>query len=92
MNLEAIRDAHENDGSIDAWGEIVLDLEAIDGGPEFVDFVEDKVATRSFAHADLVDLDSDAAFANASFYVAANVLRSGEFREVASSLADKFWV
>ena len=91
MNLEAIRDAHENDGSIDAWGDLVLDLDVIDGGPAFIDFVESKVASRNFAHADLVDLDSDAAFANASFYVAANVLRSGEFREIASSLADKFW-
>ena len=91
MNLEDIRDAHENDGSIDAWGEFVLDLDVIDGGPEFIDFVEDKVAARNFAHAVLVDLDSDEAFANAYFMVAVNALRSGEFREIASALPNNFW-
>ncbi len=91
MNLENIRDAHENDGSIDAWGDFVLELDAIEGGPAFVDFVEDKVAARNFAHAVLVDLDSDEAFANAYFMVAVNALRSGEFRKIASALPNNFW-
>ena len=91
MNIEAIRNAHENDGSIDAWGDVVLDLDVIKGGPEFIDFVEDKVTARDFAGAVTVDVNSDSAFANASFYVAVNALRSGEFREIASALPNKFW-
>lgn len=91
MYLEAIRDAHENDGSIDAWADIVLELDVIEGGPAFVDFVEDKVAARNFFGAYMVDIDSDPAFAAAAIMVAVNALRSGEFRPIANALPNNFW-
>lgn len=91
MNIEKIRTAHENDGSIDAWGEFVLDLESIDGGFEFIDYVEDRVASLAFPHAVTVEINSDAAFANACFFVAASAFRAGEYRDVAAALHTRFW-
>jgi len=84
MNLENIK--RPRFGAAEAWCDLVNEVAAVEGGLDFIDWVETKVYCKNFYGAVTVDVDTEDAFAEAAFYVAANALRAGEFPAVASSI------
>ena len=90
MRLENILNPHLD--APDAWADFVVEVNALgENGLDFIDWVETKVADKNFFGAIEVDVDTDAAFAEASFYVAANAFRSGEWSSVSDNI-DISWL
>ena len=89
MNLENIKRPHPD--AAEGWNDFVAEVAAVEGGLDFIDWVETKVADKNFYGAVTVDVDTENAFAEAAFYVAANALRAGEFTKVAANI-DTDWL
>ena len=91
MELENIKNPHI--GAADAWTDFTFTIKDVEGGLDFVDFVEDRVRTRQFFGAITVanDINTENAFAEASWYVAANLLRSGEWPHITKNI-DTGWL
>ncbi|MAK31357.1 hypothetical protein [Acinetobacter sp.] len=84
MRLENIKNPHI--GAADAWTDFTFFIKDVEGGLDFVDFVEARVRTRQFFGAITVDINTENAFAEASWYVAANLLRSGEWPHITKNI------
>lgn len=89
MTLDDIRNPRA--AAVDAWADFVAEVAAVDTGLEFIDAVETIVADKTFFGAVTVDVDTEPAFAEASFHVAANALRSGDWNNVAAAI-DTTWL
>lgn len=89
MELENIKRPHPD--AAEVWNDFVNEVAAVEGGLDFIDYVEGRVVAKDFHGAVMVDVDTEDAFAEAAFYVAANALRSGEFQKVAANI-DVGWL
>ena len=89
MELERIKNPHHD--AAEVWNDFVNEVAEVEGGLDFIDHVETKVADKNFHGAVMVDVDTENAFAEAAFYVAANALRAGEFSHVAAKI-DTAWL
>ncbi len=89
MTLDDIKNPRA--AATEAWADFVAETAKERGGLNFIDAVETAVAKKSFAGAITVDVDTEAAFSEACFYVAANALRSGAWSKVAAGI-DTGWL
>ena len=87
-HIEQIRNPRPD--AVDKYCDLLEALDEIEGGIDFVDHVEDRVTSRDFYGGIMVDTNIEGAYAEAALYVAASLLRAGEFPEIRRAIADDF--